>query len=149
MSKYKIVKEYEHVLMMIEDIIGSGTTDNEQLTKLGIYLFGSDYIGTFSSDEFPKNIKDGQCFILNTDSSKSKNKTGHWVGFYKLNKKIWYYDSFARPTEKLSKFWINKRLYNTNTIDRDQSFLESDCGSRALSFLIIFRKYREKCIDVI
>ena len=149
MSKYKILKEYEQVLMMIEDIIGSGTTDNEQLTKLGIYLFGSDYIGTFSSDEFPKNIKDGQCFILNTDSSKSKNKTGHWVGFYKLNKKLWYYDSFARSREKLTKLWKNKKMYNAITIDRDQSFEESSCGSRSLAWLIVFRKYGERCLDII
>ena len=40
-------------------------------------------------------------------------------------------------------------MYNANTTDRDQSFEESDCGSRAMSWLIVFRKYEERCLDVI
>ena len=96
----------------------------------------------------PLRIKDNQYFILNTDSSRSANKYGHWVGFYKLNGKLWYYDSFARPKEKLSKYWKNKRMYNANKTDRDQSLEEHSCGSRAFSWGIIFRKYKERCLDV-
>ena len=149
MSKYKILKEYEQTLMMIEDILGSGVTNNLQLTKLGHELFGNDYICTASSDQMPKYIKENQCFILNTDSSKSRNKTGHWCGFVKSNGKLWYYDSYARPGYKLSKHWANKRMYNTNTTDRDQSFRENSCGSRSMAWIVIFRKYGEKCINVI
>ena len=97
----------------------------------------------------PKYIKNNQCFILNTDSSRSANKFGHWIGFYKINKRLWFYDSFARPKEKLSKFWKTKRMYSANTTDRDQSFEEQSCGSRAMSFLVICRKYGLKAIDVI
>ena len=97
----------------------------------------------------PKYIKNNQCFILNTDSSRSANKFGHWVGFYKTNGKLWYYDSFARQKEKLSKYWKNKRMYNANKTDRDQSYEESSCGSRSMAWLIIFRKYGERCINVI
>jgi len=149
MSKYQILKYYEQTLMRIEDILGSGVTNNIQLTKLGRQLFGNDYIGTWSSDQMPKYIKENQCFILNTDSSKSRNKSGHWVAFMKLNSKLYYYDSYARPAYKLSKFWANKRMYNANTTDRDQSFEENSCGSRSMAFLVIFRKYGERCIDVI
>ena len=97
----------------------------------------------------PKYIKNNQCFILNTDSSRSANKYGHWIGFYKLKGKLCYYDSFARPKEKLSKYWKNKRMYNANKTDRDQYFEEQSCGSRSMSFLIICGKYSEKCINVI
>ena len=107
------------------------------------------YIGTFSSDQMPKYIRENQCFILNTDSSKSRNKNGHWVAFMKLNSKLYYYDSYARPAYKLSKHWTTKKMYNANTTDRDQSYKESDCGSRSLSFLVVFKKYGERCIDVI
>jgi hypothetical protein len=144
---YRILKEYNQVLMMTEDVLGSGTTNNEQLTKLGVYLFGENYLGTYSSDKIPKQIKNNQCFILNTDSSKSLNRNGHWVAFGKLNGKLYYYDSFGRPLNKLSKYWVNKRILCTNTIDRDQSFTESSCGSRCISFLVIFMKYG--CIDVV
>ncbi len=82
MSKYKILKDYEQILMHIEDILGDGVTDNVQLTQLGRVLFGSLYLGTFTSDNMPKRIYNNQCFILNTDSSRSKNKTGDWIGFF-------------------------------------------------------------------
>ena len=149
MSKYQILKQYEQTLMDVEDILGASVTTDSQLTDLGYIIFKNDYLGTFSSDKMPIRIKDNQCFILNTDSSRSANKFGHWIGFYKINKRLWFYDSFARPKEKLSKYWKNKRMYNANKTDRQQSFEESDCGSRSMSFLIICRKYGLKAIDVI
>ena len=154
MSKYKILKDYESVLRDVEDVLGSTVTTNDQLDKLGYSIFKNNYLGTYSSDKMPARIKDNQCFILNTDSSRSANKFGHWIGFYKLNgettnSKLYYYDSFARQKEKLSKFWKNKRMYNANKTDRDQSYEESSCGSRSMAWLIIFRKYGERCINVI
>ena len=149
MTKYKILKDYESVLRDVEDVLGSGVTTNDQLDKLGYSIFKNDYLGTYSSDKMPARIKDNQCFILNTDSSRSANKFGHWIGFYKINKRLWFYDSFARPKEKLSKYWKNKRMYNANTTDREQSYNESDCGSRSMSFLILMKTYGQKCIDVI
>ena len=53
MSKFEILKEYEDNLMLIEDILGAGVTNNIQLDKVGTYLFDGDYLGTFSSDHFP------------------------------------------------------------------------------------------------
>ena len=97
------------------DNLLTGVTNNIQLSKLGYELFGNDYIGTWSSDEMPKYIKEGQCFILNTDSLKSRRKTGHWVALFKLKNRLLYYDSYARPAYKLSKFWATKRMYNANT----------------------------------
>ena len=149
MSKYKILKDYESVLRDVEDVLGSTVTTNDQLDKLGYSIFKNNYLGTYSSDKMPARIKDNQCFILNTDSSRSANKFGHWIGFYKINKRLWFYDSFARPKEKLSKYWKNKRMYNANTTDREQSYNESDCGSRSMSFLILMKTYGQKCIDVI
>ena len=149
MSKYQILKTYEQSLMKIEDLLGSGITDNLQLTNLGMMLFGDDYLGTFTADKMPKRIKENQCFILNTDSSRSSNKMGHWCGFYKINGKLWFYDSYSRSKEKLSKFWKNKRMYNANTTDRDQSYTSSDCGSRSMAFLVVFRKYGDKCVNVV
>ena len=149
MSKYLILKKYELILRNVEDILGASVTTDSQLTDLGYRIFKNDYLGTFSSDKMPIRIKDNQCFILNTDSSRSANKFGHWIGFYKINKRLWFYDSFARPKEKLSKYWKNKRMYNANTTDREQSYNESDCGSRSMSFLILMKTYGQKCIDVI
>ena len=57
MSKYQILKDYEQVLMDVEDVLGSGVTTNDQLDKLGYSIFKNDYLGTFSSDKMPKYIK--------------------------------------------------------------------------------------------
>ena len=149
MSKYLILKKYDLTLRNVEDILGASVTTDSQLTDLGYRIFKNDYLGTFSSDKMPIRIKDNQCFILNTDSSRSANKFSHWIGFYKINKRLWFYDSFARPKEKLSKYWKKKRMYNANTTDREQSYNESDCGSRSMSFLILMKTYGQKCIDVI
>ena len=81
MSKYRKLKNYEQVLMDVEDILGSGVTTNDQLDKIGNSVFKNDCLGTFSSDKMPARIKDNQCLILNTDSSRSANKFGHWFGF--------------------------------------------------------------------
>ena len=146
---YRILKDYQDALMMVEDVLGAGSTNNIQITKLCKHLFGNDYLGTYSSDKMPKGIKDNQCFILNTDSSKSLNKYGHWVGFYKLNGKLFYYDSFGRPAYKLSKYWANKRMINTNKNGRDQSFSSKICGSISVSWLILIKKWGERAIGVI
>ena len=57
MSKYQILKQYEHVLRDVEDILGASVTTNDQLDKLGYSIFKNDYLGTFSSDKMPKCIK--------------------------------------------------------------------------------------------
>ena len=43
MSKYKKLKNYEQVLMDVEDILGSGVTTNDQLDKIGNSVFKNDY----------------------------------------------------------------------------------------------------------
>ena len=65
------------------------TTDS-QLTDLGYKFFKSDYLGTYSSDLMPTYIKNNQCFILNTGSSRSDNKYSHWIEFYKINGKLYF-----------------------------------------------------------
>ena len=110
-NKYTILHDYEQILMNLEDILGSGVTTNTQLSKLSYKIIGNnDYLGTFSADEMPKYIRNNQCFISNTNSSKSSESVGHWVSFIKLNGKLFYYDSFARPVSKLSKHWAKKRF---------------------------------------
>ncbi len=80
MSRYSILKTYEQTLMKVQDVLGSGITNNLQLDKLGFSVFGNDYLGTFTSDNFPKYIRSNQCFILNTDSSTSKkNGSLGWI----------------------------------------------------------------------
>ena len=52
---YYILKEYEHSLMYIEDVLKtSSTTNNIQLEKLCKNLFGDLFIGVFTADIYPQ-----------------------------------------------------------------------------------------------
>ena len=146
MNKYNILKEYETNLMYIMDLLGSGVTDNIQLDKLGKYLFGNKFIGTYSSDKIPKNIKNENCLILNNQSSKQKGE--HFIAVYKRDNKLYGYDTFNRPIKNLSKFWKNKHIINANN-DRDQGFSEENCGSRSMAWLISFQKWGTSIINII
>jgi len=42
--------------MLIEDVIGSGTTTHVQLNNLAKRFFGAQFIGVYSADNFPKYI---------------------------------------------------------------------------------------------
>ena len=134
-DKYDILKSYEINLMYIMDIIGSSTTNNIQLDSIGKYLLGKNYLGTFSSDKFPKNIKNENCFILNNKSSKEAGE--HFISVYKRNGKLYGYDTYNRPIKSLSKFWLDKKIINANE-DRDESMTEKNCGSRAMAWILSF-----------
>ena len=62
MSKYRIPKEYEQNLTMLMDILGSGSTNNEDLEKIGTYLFGDVFKGVYASDQMPL-LKTMKCVL--------------------------------------------------------------------------------------
>ena len=144
MSKYTIRKFYDDTLMKLQDKLTDGITNNLQLDDICYKIFEKNYLGTRPSDQFPKYIREEQCFILNTDDKKGI----HWVAFYKRNKKLYGYDSFNRNINSLSKYWKNKKIISAN-LDRDQSFLSNECGSRCVSRLITFKYFGDKIINII
>ena len=128
------------------NLLGSGVTNNIQLDKLGKYLFVKLFLGTFSSDQFPRHIKNGNCFIMN---NKASNQNGeHFIAFYKIGNKLYGYDSFNRRVKSLSKYWWNKHIVSANT-DPEQSFKEKNRGSRSMAWLVSFSKWGTRIIDVI
>ena len=148
-KKYDILNEFEHNTMLIQELFGtSGPTDNFQITYLCMYLFDEDYIGTYTADNIPKDIENGNMFIANTIASNEK-KNGHWLAFFKEDGKLYCYDTFARDPNKLSKYWKNIKIISANTSGRDQSFNSSDCGPISMSWLISFYKWGPKIIDII
>ena len=144
MNKYIIFKEYETNLTYLMDILGSSTTDNITLNKIGKYLLGNLFIGVFPSDEMPV-LKENEMCIINTDNKKGV----HWVACYKYRNMIYCYDSFDRNVKTLSQFWSkNKNWVNANK-DRDQSYTEENCGSRCVAWLISINKHKTKVINII
>ena len=154
MSKYKILEEYNKNLMYIYDTLKkSGTTDNYELNTLCKALFGDLFIGVFSSNEFPKYIRNNQMFIINNKSSRVQEGE-HWIAFIKSDKnkdhksRLYGYDSYNRDIHKLSPYFKYKKFINANS-NRDESFYEENCGERVVAFLISFFKHGEKIINII
>ena len=151
--KFKILEEHNKNLMYIDDILNKSTvTNNLELNKTGILLFSELFIGVFSSNQFPKYIKNNQMFIINNKSSKSTGE--HWIAFIKSSKNkdrkpsLYAYDSFSRDVHSLSPYFKNRKFINANT-NRDQSMVESDCGQRAMAYLISFYKHGDKVMSII
>jgi hypothetical protein len=144
MSKYRILKEYKQNLTYLQDVLGSGTTNNIELNNVGSYLFGDAFKGVYASDEEFVLKKNEMC-IINTDDKKGI----HWIACYKYNNKTYVYDSFDRDVKTLSKYWKNKHNWINANKDRDQSYDESNCGQRSMAFLISFNKYKTKVINII
>ena len=137
MSNYTILKQFNQVLMNVEDIISDGITTNVTLDKLARKIL-TNFIGVYSSNTFPKYVKNNQCFIINTDPT---NKPGmHWLGVYKYKSKFYIFDSFNRPIKSLSKFFKNKNIVSANR-DRDESFRQKNCGQLSLSWIILASIY--------
>ena len=156
MAKLTILQEYNKNLMYIYDYLYKSTsTNNIELNNLCKELFGdANFLGVRSADEFPKYIQNGQMFIINNKSSKSKTNGEHWIAFIKSDKnkdhkpRLYGYDSYNRDIHKLNPFFRHKRFVNANS-NRDESFFEENCGERAVSWLISFAKHGDKVIKII
>ena len=149
MSKYKIIKEYEQNLMRLMDILGPSSTDDVELNKIGVILFGGDaFKGVYSSNTMPI-LKNNEMCIVNTDPNY---KSGiHWCACYKYKNKTFVYDSYDRDVKSLSKFWKTKHNWINANADRDQSYNgESNCGTRSMGCIISAQLYKPyKIINII
>ena len=48
MNKYRVLNGFETNLMLLMDILGSKSTDNIELNRVGKYLFGDLFVGVYS-----------------------------------------------------------------------------------------------------
>lgn len=143
--KYQILNDFDECLIRIEDIIGDKVTTNTTLYKLGKLLFGERFKNVYTSDDFIR-LTNNQCCIVNTDSSKQAGS--HWIGVYKYRDHYYTFDSFARDIHTLSRYFKFKKWVNVEHIRRE-SYKESNCGQLSLNWLLIFDRYKTKCIGVI
>ena len=141
-NKYKILKEYENNLMILNDLLGVKSTNSDEINNICKYLF-DNFKGVFASDQIPR-LYNNECCIVNVDDSTKRGS--HWCSIYVYKNKHYIYDSYNRNIKLL--FPKLKNYVNANT-DRDQSFKEEDCGPRSICWLISFSKYKDKIINVI
>lgn len=128
-------KIYNSKLKKVEFQLGNGTTNSEQLNKVGKQLFKDKYLGTFASDQIPKFTKSGQMAIVNLDNHTQQGS--HWIGLYYQDPYLGVYDSFGRDTAKIIPTIYNPKIYKIvdSEYDPEQSVQEDNCGQRSLSWL--------------
>lgn len=109
-------------------------TDNKQMDKIMIEIFGDHYRGIIVDDEYKR-----------LDSSKMKNNdifiyhsNMHWSAIFKLDGKIYEYDSYNR--DLLGKRFKNYAIHGFEQGSRSESD-NGDCGQRTVAALIsVFNK---------
>jgi hypothetical protein len=153
MSKKQLEKDtnilYKKMLKDVEGLIGDKTTYLEQLNGAGKKLLGVKFKGTFPSDKIPKLNDLSPYCILNLD--KSTEPGSHWVSLVKHGNDCILYDSFGRDNKQIIpdlQFSGNGRIIQPDD-DSEQKVTESNCGARALSWIMFFDKYGAKAAMLI
>lgn len=139
---------YQTILneLLASSLVSNTVTDAQQLDDLGSALFGNEWSGVFSSDQFntikaasspglykgakPPGQQSCLYAIINT---KPKGHPGeHWCAVFNNKKTPVVYDSFGR------KIW--KDSIPTDS-DVEQHDLEHNCGARCLSWLLLVKHF--------
>ena len=59
-----------------------------------------------------------------------------------------FFDSFGRHYTSLSKFWKRKR-WSCVEFNRIEAYKSENCGELSVSFLVIFDRFKRRCLGVI
>lgn len=86
--------------------------------------------------------------ILNTDDSKSNGT--HWVALMRgSDNRTFFYDSFHRSFQSLSKHWRDKPWIQRYDRFKDQALDSEVCGQLCLAMIYCFNKFGERVFDII
>lgn len=90
--------------------------------------------GVFMRDNLPRRCRKKECLVLNHDSIK--NSGTHWTSLIKVNKTVYYFDSFGKlpPPVELIKY-LGKGVQINYNYHRYQDFDTVICGQLCLKFL--------------
>jgi len=125
----------------IEKKIGNETTYDSELSNFCNELLGSKFAGVFPSDKIPKLTNKKPYCILNLD--RSDQSGSHWVSLCYDNGAYLFYDSFGRKNTKIinSLSKTIKTIIKDSELDAEQNIMETNCGQRSISFLLIHDMY--------
>ena len=121
-------------MSQIERIVGKLETDSDQLNNVGRQYFGINFLGCFPRDRVPE-LKVNQSCIINED--KHTGPGFHWMAMYRGLSGNIFYDSFGRPHKKIMKNLNKRKVIDADDKDREQRLSETNCGARALAFLMV------------
>jgi hypothetical protein len=107
----------------------NNTTYGNELDEVGKRLFEKKWGGVHSADTLPRLVK-GKFYISNVDNSNEDGS--HWVGIYDG----YIYDSFGRSAREMNKNLTGHGLKKTDD-DQEQGYTQTNCGQRALAWLLV------------
>ena len=136
-------------MFVVKKIIFFEKINNELLYPISnfkineIFKNNKNYIGTFSKNDVPI-VKNNQSTIVNL--ANSYDKGSHWIGMKLVNKKLFYFDSYAIPfiSDIMKKQYPNSKII-TN-IYRIQSNDSNECGKFCIMFIQSNIKNESDCI---
>jgi len=114
--------------------------NTQQLDRMGKFLFGYRYLGTFPLDKVPLHfVTDAALlhFIINTHTSNLPGQ--HWIAVtVHKGEKAYVFDSFGIPPPRLLIYQLKQRgirkiYYSKHQV---QSFNQQNCGQLALIHLL-------------
>lgn len=151
----KILSLYNMLLRsVVEPRLGMGTSIDYELSRNGRELLGKAWMGVYPSDKLPESLgqqdPNPKFLIMNVDP---QGKTGsHWLGVASQGNMIYLYDSFGRAVKQVAPTLIDfanrhgMKVHNhTFSIHcPEQGQRETNCGQRALAWLIFFHVFGKK-----
>ena len=127
--------------MVSDKLRNSETTNSEELTNIGKFMFKEKFKGVFSSDNIP-DLNNNESCIINTDPQYKNGM--HWCSLFKFKNNTYFYDSYSRNFKLLSKYWKNKQWINIKSKNNfpEESLYDNNCGQLSLAALYLFYKYK-------
>ena len=104
-------------------------------TEFPVYLndLKAQYLGCFSSDNYPKTLNEFEFFIVNKDSSEEKGS--HWMLVISGEKEVEFFDSCGTDEEFVKKFLRFKQqtvcVFNKTPV---QPINSNSCGQFCIFF---------------
>lgn len=110
-----------------------GTIDTE-LARVGRALFGAHFRGVFAADEVPALTAAAPYAVFNADRRASAGS--HWLAAARDPAgSVVVYDSFGRPWRTVAD--ATTFVGTDADLDAEQSVRQTNCGQRALAWLLV------------
>ncbi len=131
---------YEQFLQHVTvPAVSNKTTFGKDLYEFGKQLWGPRFHGVYMIDHIPHDINASKPYaILNLDAATDPGDGSHWIAVAHHRTGMWVYDSFGDLHEIPREL---KAIYGSRTHvtdpDAEQGRKETNCGARALAWLLV------------
>ena len=101
------------------------------------------FLGVFPVDEIPV-LGNGESWIFNNKKLQGE----HWLSLIRNGYNTYLYDSFGRKKKEYIDLKYLPPLRGTidSNYNREQDYLENNCGARCVSFLELCYKYSPEVV---